>query len=99
MNIVSWLLLTMLVVQGYVIFNMLNKLEFYESQFDEFYQRLALTLRNMRIIDERQMFESDDEVGEVFDQINDMVKELGNLLYEDIEWKDIWVIWKEERKH
>jgi hypothetical protein len=75
----------MLVVQGYVIFNMLNKLEFYESQFDEFYQRLALTLRNMRIIDERQMFESDDEVGEVFDQINDMVKELGNLLYEDIE--------------
>jgi len=85
MNIVSWLLLTMLVVQGYVIFNMLNKLEFYESQFDEFYQRLALTLRNMRIIDERQMFESDDEVGEVFDQINDMVKELGNLLYEDIE--------------
>lgn len=66
---------------GYAIYNMLRKVELYEETIQEFYSRLSITLHNMRRLDERQMFESDDEVGDVFRQLTDTVNELRPLLY------------------
>lgn len=66
---------------GYAIYNMLRKVELYEESIQEFYSRLSITLHNMRRLDERQMFESDDEVGFVFQQLTDAVNELRPLLY------------------
>jgi len=69
---------------GYAIYNMLRKVELYEESIQEFYSRLSITLHNMRRLDERQMFESDDEVGDVFRQLTDTVNELRPLLYGNI---------------
>lgn len=69
---------------GYAIYNMLRKVELYEETIQEFYSRLSITLHNMRRLDERQMFESDDEVGDVFRQLTDTVNELRPLLYGNI---------------
>ena len=66
---------------GYAIYNTLRKVELYEETIQEFYSRLSITLHNMRRLDERQMFESDDEVGDVFRQLTDAVNELRPLLY------------------
>jgi hypothetical protein len=71
-------------VGAYAIYNTLRKVELYEDSINEFYSRLSITLHTMRRIDERQMFEADDEVGDVFRQLTDTVNELRPLLYGNI---------------
>jgi hypothetical protein len=60
---------------------MLRKNELMEDAIDIFYTRLDRTLKTMRAIDSREMFEKDDEVGSVFNQIVDTVNDLRPLLY------------------
>ena len=65
----------------YVIFNLLKKLEKYEDQFEE-YQKFIETetkrnealLEALRQIDNRQMFEKDDDVGSIFYQIKETIE-------------------------
>lgn len=66
---------------GYACWNLLRKNEVMEDAIDIFYTRLDKTLQTMRAIDTRQMFEKDDEVGSVFEQIVDTVNDLRPLLY------------------
>lgn len=68
-------------VFGYACWNLLRKNEVMEDAIDIFYTRLNSTLQTMRAIDTRQMFEKDDEVGSVFEQIVDTVNDLRPLLY------------------
>ena len=66
---------------GYAALNMLRKNERMEDAIENFYSRLQRTLNTMRTLDEKQMFEKDDEVGDVFSQLADTVNELRPLLY------------------
>lgn len=68
-------------VQGYLIWNLLQKIKIYENSIEQFYSALTVTLATMRIIDSRQMFETDDEVGTVFQQLVDIVSNLRPILY------------------
>jgi len=53
----------------------------YEESIEDFYSALTVTLANMRLIDSRQMFETDDEVGTVFQQLVDILSNLRPILY------------------
>lgn len=75
------LLAIVIAVQGYLIWNLLQKIKIYENSIEQFYSALAVTLATMRIIDSRQMFETDDEVGTVFQQLVDIVSNLRPILY------------------
>ena len=66
---------------GYACWNLLRKNEVMEDAIDIFYTRLDNALQTMRALDTRQMFEKDDEVGSIFQQIVDAVNELRPLLY------------------
>jgi len=81
MVIISIVLGIIVCLLSYVVFNLLRKLEFYEQQIEEFYSTLSIVLHTMRVIDTRQMFEDDDEVGSVFKQLSDIVFTLRPLLY------------------
>lgn len=65
----------------YAALNLLNKLEVYEKTIEEFYSRLSITLHTMRALDEKKMFETDDEVGSVFERIAETIDTLRPLLY------------------
>ena len=47
-----------------------------EEVINRFYSRTVLTIKLMRMFDERQMFESDDEVGETFKQLHECTEDL-----------------------
>jgi hypothetical protein len=64
-----------------VVWNLLQKLEAYEQNIEQFYSALTVTLANMRLIDQKQMFETDDEVGTIFQQLVDIVSNLRPILY------------------
>jgi len=85
MKITLFIIFVLLGVCIYVIFNLLKKLEKYEDQFEE-YQKFIETETNrnealleaLRQIDQRQMFEKDDDVGSIFYQIKETIERFKN---------------------
>jgi hypothetical protein len=81
------LLILIILGLSYVIYNLLNKVEKYEerilSKTDDV-QILLLQFRNildkMKDIDNKKIFESDDEVGVTFEMLKDLIEANENLL-------------------
>jgi dimeric dUTPase (all-alpha-NTP-PPase superfamily) len=69
------------VVLGFTTWNLLRKIEVYEQNLEQFYSAIAITLATMRQLDEKQMFETDDEVGTLFQQLVDILSNLRPILY------------------
>lgn len=68
-------LLTLLIITlGYVVWNLLRKLERYEDFIQQETIRNEALLAALREIDNRQMFEKDDDVGSVFYQIKETIE-------------------------
>ncbi len=74
MEIIIIFLFISLVAAGYGIFNLINKLEKYEDFIEADQQRNEALLETLRMIDEKQMFEKDDEVGSLFNQIKETIQ-------------------------
>jgi len=71
------LLTSLVAVLSFATYNMLRKNEELEDAINQFYGRTNATVRLMRALDSRQIFEQDDEVGSVFKQL----VECTDLLY------------------
>ena len=76
--IITFLILC-LVAAGYGIWNLLQKLEKYEDFIDAEEKRNQALLEALRLIDNRQMFEKDDEVGSIFYQIKETIERFKNI--------------------
>ena len=89
------LLILVILGLGYVIYNLLNKVEKYEerilSKTDDI-QMLLLQFRNisdkMKEIDNKKIFESDDEVGVTFEMLKNLIESNENLLEQYINEDD-----------
>jgi hypothetical protein len=71
---------------SYSIYNLLKKLEKYEDiiEENEYYiqteiERNEALLEALRLIDSRQMFEKDDEVGSIFYQIKETIEKFKSI--------------------
>jgi uncharacterized membrane protein YukC len=85
MEIALGLILVLIGICIYVIFNLLKKLEKYEDTIEEYQNfiqkettRNEALLEALRQIDNRQMFEKDDEVGSIFYQIKETIEKFKN---------------------
>jgi hypothetical protein len=67
---------------SFAVYNLLNKNERLEDAINEFYGRTNATVRLMRSIDSRQIFEQDDEVGTTFKQLVECVDLLSAFVTE-----------------
>ena len=70
--------------EGYVIWNLIRKTELLETWVEDFTQRIETVQTDLKVIDEKGAFESDDEVGSIFEQIKETVNKLDNLIGEEI---------------
>jgi hypothetical protein len=75
------ILSVLVIALSFAIYNLLNKLEKYEDIIednDTFLQkeleRNEALLEALRLIDSREMFEKDDEVGSIFYQIKETIE-------------------------
>ena len=81
MELIIIFLVVALAGAAYTIYNLLSKLEKYEDiieETDDFIQselqKNEALLEALRQIDNRQMFEKDDEVGSIFYQIKETIE-------------------------
>lgn len=60
----------------YTIFNLYRKNSIYENWIFETNDSMKDILDRWRAIDSKQMFEKDDEVGVVYEDIDELIKEI-----------------------
>ena len=82
--IIEIILGLLVLTEGYVIWNLIRKTELLETWVEEFTQRIETVQTDLKVIDTKGAFESDDEVGSIFEQIKETVNKLDNLIGEEI---------------
>ena len=80
--VISTVLNVVLIYASYVA---VKKIEIYEDNIMRFYEGATKILRTSRHLDNREMFEKDDEVGALFQQLITVIGELRGVIYEEEE--------------
>lgn len=78
-EIVLGIVSLLFVTSCYVIWNLTMKTELLESWVENFTQLIESIDKELKIIDSRGHFESDDEIGTIFKQIKQTVNQLNVL--------------------
>ena len=66
-------------VEGYVIWNLMRKTELLETWVEDFGDKIVRVQQELKDIDSTGHFEADDEVGSIFESIKEVVNELNDL--------------------
>tara|TARA_B100000085_G_scaffold272561_1_gene287126 strand:+ start:1396 stop:1662 length:267 start_codon:yes stop_codon:yes gene_type:complete len=78
------ILTAVIVIQVYVIINLLVKTEKLETWVENFTQQVTKVHEDLNDIDQSGAFESDDEVGTIFKQIKLTINELEQFRGEEV---------------
>ena len=66
-------------MEGYVIWNLTRKTELLETWIEDFGDKVSQVQDDLTAIDSTGHFESDDEIGSIFDSIKEVINELNDL--------------------
>ena len=75
----------LLVIEGYIIWNLFRKTELLETWVEEFTQRIQQIQNDLKEIDSTGHFEADDQIGSIFEAIKKTINELDNLKGEEVD--------------
>ena len=81
--LISFLMLVIGVL-SYACFNLIKKLEIYENWVDTFKEESESLYQKLKAVDDRNLFEKDDDVGFVFSEIVKLIE----LIKEKSKWKN-----------
>ena len=77
--IIEIILGLLVLAEGYVIWNLTRKTELLETWVENFSDRITQVQRELKDIDSTGHFESDDEIGAIFDSIKEVINELNDF--------------------
>jgi len=83
--IVEIILGVVILTESYVIWNLMRKTELLETWVEEFTNTIDSVNNEIKTIDVLGSFESDDETGAIFKQIQETVNRLNTLRGEDVD--------------
>ena len=83
--IIEIVLGVLVLVEGYGIWNLMRKTELLETWVETFTRRIEYIQEDLKNIDSTGHFESDDEVGTIFEQIKKTLQQLNDLKGEDVD--------------
>ena len=66
-------------IEGYVIWNLTRKTELLETWIENFSDKITQVQRELKDIDSTGHFESDDEIGAIFEGIKEVINELNDF--------------------
>ena len=67
-------------IEGYVIWNLIRKTELLETWMEDFSDRVSKVQSDLNDIDSTGHFEADDEIGSIFDSIKEIINDLNNFV-------------------
>mgnify|MGYP003127606060 FL=1 len=70
-------------IETYIIWNLMTKVEKFETWIQNIESEITEVQSEITEIDDKGYFESDDEVGEKFNQISQVIKNIQTLRGED----------------
>ena len=77
--IVEIILGLLVLTEGYVIWNLTKKTELLETWIEKFSDRISQVQQELSDIDSTGHFESDDEIGSIFDGIKEIINDLNEF--------------------
>ena len=83
--IVEIILGLLVLTEGYVIWNLTRKTELLETWVEDFTQTIETVQSDLKKIDYKGSFESDDETGTIFEQIKETINQLESYRGEDVD--------------
>ena len=69
----------LVLVEGYVIWNLTRKTELLETWMEDFSDKVTQVQSDLNDIDSTGHFESDDEIGTIFEGIKEVISELNDF--------------------
>jgi len=78
--IIEIILGLLVLAEGYVIWNLTRKTELLETWIENFSDKVSQVQSDLNDIDSTGHFESDDEIGAIFDSIKDIIDDLNNFV-------------------
>ena len=76
--IIEIILGLLVLLEGYVIWNLTRKAELLETWVENFSDRIVRVQQELQEIDSTGHFESDDEIGSIFASIKEVINELND---------------------
>jgi hypothetical protein len=77
-----WIIVTLMVLffistcaLGYACYNMIKKIEVHEEWIEYFRGEVVQVKKRLKIVDDKQLFSNDDDVGFVFSEIQRVINE------------------------
>ena len=70
----------LVLVEGYVIWNLTRKIELLETWMEDFSDRVSKVQSDLNDIDSTGHFEADDEIGSIFEGIKEVINDLNNFV-------------------
>ena len=70
---------SVVLAEGYVIWNLTRKTELLETWIEDFSDSISRVQQELSDIDSTGHFESDDEIGSIFVSIKDIINDLNNF--------------------
>jgi hypothetical protein len=83
--IIEIILGVLLILESYVVWNLMRKTEVLESWVEQFNEMIISVNAELKLIDTKGSFQSDDETGAIFKQIQQTVNKLNTLRGEDVD--------------
>ena len=85
--IVEIILGVLLIVESYIVWNLMRKTEMLETWIEDFNDVIISVNVELKVIDSMESFEADDETGTIFKQIQETVNQLNDMRGEDVDDK------------
>jgi hypothetical protein len=72
------------VILGYIVYICQNKIDIYEGWIVEFKNDVSEVYQQIKLIDDKQLFEKDDEVGSIFSDLYLIIQKLNQRIEENV---------------
>jgi hypothetical protein len=63
---------------GYACYNMIKKIEVHEEWIEQYRTEIENVYKRLKIVDDKNLFEKDDDVGFVFSEIQRVIQEFND---------------------
>ena len=76
MEILLGIFIVTFIIDVYVVWNLVKKIERLEDWVENYTEKIHIAYSEMKLLDDRGIFEADDEVGDVFSKLKDVTEQL-----------------------